>query len=78
MSLLVVVLFAAVFLTVAYFTYGSLLTRLFKLDPQAQDPGSDAARRRGLRADRAEVSAEPAFFGHCGGRADCRADPGRA
>lgn len=38
MNLLVIVLFAAACLSIAYVTYGKLLTRLFKLDPQAKTP----------------------------------------
>ncbi len=38
MSMLVVVLVSAVILTVAYFTYGSLLVRLFRVDPRQTTP----------------------------------------
>lgn len=38
MSLLAVVLFSAVILTVAYFTYGTLLVRLFRVNPNATTP----------------------------------------
>src|SRR5687768_7834046 len=38
MSLLFIVLPAAVILTIAYFTYGSLLARLLRLDPKRQTP----------------------------------------
>lgn len=38
MSMLTVVLCSAVILTVAYFTYGSLLVRLFQVNPEAKTP----------------------------------------
>jgi len=38
MNLLIIVLGSGVFLLLAYLTYGSLLSRLFKLDPKAQTP----------------------------------------
>lgn len=38
MPLLPIVLFSAVVLTIAYFTYGRLLARLLKLDPNRQTP----------------------------------------
>ncbi|HEY5313914.1 MAG TPA: carbon starvation CstA family protein [Pirellulales bacterium] len=56
MSLLVVVLFAAVCLTVAYFTYGRLLSRLLKLDPEVKTPAV------ALRDDIDYAPIEPKFL----------------
>ena len=77
MNLLTVVAGSAAVLLVAYFTYGRFLSRFLQLDRSPADAGRRAARRRRLRADRAEVSAQPAFLGDRRGRADRRADPGR-
>ena len=63
--------------SVAYFTYGRFLSRFLELDRASADAGRRAARRRRLRADRVEVSAEPAFLGDRRGRADRRADSRR-
>ena len=38
MSMLLIVLVSAVILTAAYFTYGSLLVRLFRVNPHARTP----------------------------------------
>ena len=38
MNMLVIVIAAAVFLTVAYFWYGRWLARLLKLDPESKTP----------------------------------------
>lgn len=53
MSLLTVVLFSAVILTVAYFTYGPLLARLLQLNPAAKTPAVE------LRDDVDYVPLEP-------------------
>lgn len=39
--MLAIVLLSAVVLTLAYFTYGTLLTRLFRVDPQVKTPAVD-------------------------------------
>ncbi|MCC6695748.1 MAG: carbon starvation protein A [Candidatus Hydrogenedentes bacterium] len=56
MSLLVVVIFSAICLVVAYFTYGSLLARWFKLDPTATTPAVE------LRDDVDYVPIAPKFL----------------
>ena len=56
MSMLVVVLSAAVLLTTAYFTYGSLLSRLLKLDAQTPTPAVE------MRDDVDYAPIEPKFL----------------
>lgn len=56
MSLLVVVVASAVILCVAYFTYGPLLARLLRLDPNAETPAET------LRDDVDYVPIEPKFL----------------
>ncbi len=56
MVLLPIVLGSAVILTVAYFTYGRLLARLFELDPHRQTPANT------LRDDLDYVPTEPQFL----------------
>lgn len=56
MSLLLVVVFSAVFLSVAYRLYGPILVRLLKLDPQARTPAVE------LRDDVDYVPIEPKFL----------------
>ena len=56
MTLLAIVLISAVILTVAYFTYGRLLSRLLQLDPDAETPAVE------LRDDVDYVPIEPKFL----------------
>ena len=56
MSLLAVVLFSAICLGIAYFTYGSLLARWFRLDPTATTPAVE------LRDDVDYVPIAPKFL----------------
>jgi carbon starvation protein len=56
MSLLPIILISATLLTVAYFTYGRVLTRLLKLDPNAKTPAVE------LRDDVDYVPIEPKFL----------------
>jgi carbon starvation protein len=56
MSLLPIVLGSAVILTIAYFTYGRLLARLFQLDPNRPTPAYE------LRDDLDYIPTEPGFL----------------
>ena len=77
MTLLAIVLISAVILTVAYFTYGRLLSRLLQLDPDAETPAVKLRDDVDYVPIEPKFLLEPAFLGHRGGRADRRADPGR-
>ncbi|HTU26501.1 MAG TPA: carbon starvation CstA family protein [Pirellulales bacterium] len=56
MTLLAIVVISAVVLSLAYFTYGTLLTRLLELDPQAETPAVT------LRDDVDYAPIEPKFL----------------
>ena len=78
MNLLAIVLPSAVVLVVAYLTYGRVLARLLRLDPDATTPAVELRDGIDFEPLRASGAVAAAFFGDRGGGADRGADSGRA
>ena len=77
MSLLWIVVPSAVILLTAYFIYGSILARLFRLDPQRKTPADELQDGVDYEPLATVVALAAALLGHRRRRADRRADPGR-